>query len=410
MDKPDYKKYFPNDTNPPGAMKKYIIDSIKYLQENGNEEALEIPIDMLDQLFDDEMTITNNPNDFPPLTQMVLMKLINSSFAGDLFDGMLGQVGSSIAELKDVRDNGANRKMPGIPNYKSRKRISDEEMTTLMFEQIQKEMYTKMAPHLLRAAVTGNVGDLHAKVEGMEEALRASLEIVPEASEDAQLKIQEMIDYTEIFTQLVDPEQTTPEHFDRFMNVLITQFVNNRVDELNREIMEHSSDHENHDPEDCQIEDAKNFGAPAMHVLWRRFHGNESDENAYPIINSLDSVSCIIFDAFHNSIEFIGLTMHPALESPVMERLTEDVRENEDLKVEVFKLLTDYLKGKRDLVIALQKNSDDEDHTAIMVTLSAAAPQIKVLNDCIAISASDPDGILSESDMDAGLEKLLNGL
>jgi hypothetical protein len=391
-------------------MKKYLIDSIKYLQEQGNEEALEIPIDMLDQLFDDEMTITNNPNDFPPLTQMVMMKLINSSFAGELFDGMLGQVGSSIAELKDVRDNGANRKMPGIPNYKARKRISDEEMTTLMFEQIQKEMYAKIGPHLLRAAVTGKIDDLKAKIVAMEEALQGSLEIVPEASEDAQLKIQEMIDYTEIFTQLVDPEQTTPEQFDRFMNVLITQFVQNRVDELNREIMEHSSEHEDHDPEDCQIEEAKNFGAPAMHVLWRRYHGSASEENAYPIINSLDSVSCVIFDAFHNSIEFIGLTMHPALESPVMERLTEDVRENEDLKVEVFKLLTDYLKNQKDLVRALQKNSDNEDHTAIMVTLSAAAPQIKVLNDCIAISASDADGILSESDMDAGLEKILKGL
>jgi hypothetical protein len=410
MKKPDYKAYFPNETNPPGAMKKYIIDSIKYLQEQGNQEALEIPIDMLDQLFDDEMTITNNPNDFPPLTQMVLMKLINSSFAGDLFDGMLGQVGSSVAELKEVRENGPNRKMPGIPNHKSKKRISNEEMTSLMFEQIQKEMYAKMGPHLLRAAVTGNVSDLKAKVIGMEEALKSSLEIIPEASEDAQLKIQEMIDYTEMFTQLVDPEQTTPESFDRFMNVLITQFVYNRVEELNREIEEHSSEHEDHDPEDCQIEDAKNFGAPAMHVLWRRFHGNESEKNRYPIINSLDSVSCVVFDAFHNSIEFIGLTMHPALESPVMEQLTEDVRENEDLKVEVFKLLTDYLKNKRDLVEALQRNSDNEDHTAIMVTLSAAAPQLKMLNDCIAISASDPDGILSESDMDAGLEKLLKEL
>jgi hypothetical protein len=410
MKKPDYKKYFPEETSPPGAMKRYIIDSIKWLQEQGNEEALEIPIDVLDKLFDDEMTISNNPNDFPPLTQMVLMKLINSGFAGEIFDGMLGQVGSSIAEIKALQDNGANRKMPGVPNYKSRKKITDEEMTSMMFEQIQQEMYTKMGPHLIRAAVTGNVDDLKSKVDGMQQALKSSLEIVPEASEEAQLKVQEMIDYTDMYCRLVDPAETTPEHFNRFMNVLITKFVDNRVDEINNEIEGHGSDHADHSPEDCQMDEAKAFGAQVMHVLWRRFHGVESEDNAYPIINSLDSVSCIIFDAFHNSIEFIGITMHPALEAPVMNQLTEDVRENDDLRVEVFKLLTTYLKQHKDVIRALQRNADDDDHTAIMVTLSAAAPQIKVLNDCIAISASDPEVIMAESDMDAGLEKILKGL
>jgi hypothetical protein len=410
MEKPNYKKYFPEETNPPGAMKRYIIDSIKWLQENGNEEALEIPIEILDQLFDDEMTITNNPNDFPPLTQMVLMKLINSSFAAEIFDGMLGQVGSSIADIQAVHENGAKRQMPGVPNYKSRKKISDEEMTNMIFEQIQKEMYAKMGPQLIRAAITGNVEDLKKKVKGMEEALKNSLEIVPEASEDAQLKVQEMIDYTDIYCQMVDQETTTVEQFDRFMNILITQFVNNRVKDLNEEIENHSEDHADHDGEECQVGEAKKFGAPVMHVLWRRFHGYEKDKSKFPIIEGLDSVSCILFDAFHNSIEFIGLTMHPALELPVMEQLSEDITKNEEIKAEVFKLLTKYLKQNKDLLIALQKNADDEDHTAIMVTLSAAAPQLKMLNDCVAISMSDPKSIISGSDLDAGLEKILKGL
>lgn len=406
MKKPDYDDYFGEDGN--GDMKKFIIESVRWLQEQGNEQALEVPIAALETILPDGMELSKDPHDYEPSTQMVLMKLIRSDFAGDIFDPMLQRIGSSIEDIKAVQENGYRRRIPGLPVLPEKKdKHSAQDIEDAMFEALKREVYGRMTPVLLRAAALGKPDLLISKLAEMEEAMRTALAAVPDASDDAQNSIQELIDYTRIYTELIDDSKVNEKEYESFMNLLISRFINNRVDTINDAVSEIDHSHDGHDETVCNVELAKGFGAKVMHVLWRRYYGDDVEGGKHPQLERLNDISVVLFDAFNNTIEFVGLTPHPALEQAIMENLNENVPENNDLREEVFKIFTDFARSNDDVIQALREQHDEDDSARIMVTMTAACPQVKVLDECMLEVKSSSD-IVSGDDFEAALQGLLN--
>jgi hypothetical protein len=354
------------------------------------------------------MKLSGDPSDYEPSTQVVLMKLIRSDFAGEIFDPMLEQIGSSIEDIKAVQENGYRRRIPGLPVLPdSKKKRSPEEVEDAMFDALKREVYGRMAPALVRAAALGKPELLIGKLDEMQQAMTAALAAVPDASEDAQNSIQELIDYTRIYTELIDDEKVNEDEYNTFMNLLIGKFIVNRVDNINNALADDNHNHDDHPAEDCNIELAKDFGAKVMHVLWRRYYGDETEGGKHPQLERLNDISVVVFDAFNNTIEFVGLTPHPALEQPIMENLHENVPDNTDLRDEVFEMFTEFAKNNKDVVRALERQHDDDNSARIMVTMTAACPQIKVLDECMLETKSSSS--VQDGDLDAALEQLLNG-
>jgi len=406
MEKPAYDKYFGDDGS--GDMKKFIVDSVRWLQEQGNAQALEVPIEALETILPDDMKLSADPHDYEPSTQVVLMKLIRSDFAGEIFDPMLEQIGSSIEDIKTVQANGYRRRIPGLPVLPNKKdKQSAEDVEDAMFDVLKREVYGRMAPVLVRAAALGKPELLIGKLSEMEQAMTAALAAVPDASEDAQNSIQELIDYTRIYTELIDDEKVNESEYNTFMNLLIGKFITNRVDNINDAIADIDHSHDDHSADECNIEIAKDFGAKVMHVLWRRYYGDDPEPGKHPQLERLNDISVVLFDAFNNTIEFNGLTPHPALEQPIMENLHEHVPENSELREEVFEIFTEFAKNNKDVVAALKRQHDDDNAARIMVTMTAACPQIKVLDECMLETKASSS--VQDGDLDAALEQLLNG-
>ena len=410
MEKPVFDEYF-TDTGQkyPGAMKKYIIETLRWLQEQGNEEALEVPIDLLEQELDEEI-VAMDPSRLPPMAKLLMIKLIRSSFASELFDEMLKKVGSSVDEIRSVRENGTHRKMPGMPYVDKSTAMTEDEQREQMFELLKMEIHKKIAPALIKAGATGDVKFLRERFDALKDAADAALKIVVDSAgetpEEAVADIQELLDYTEIYIRMVDAEQTTPEHFNRFMNTLLSEYIENKVKELNEEIQNHN--HEGHDAEECNMMKAKDFPVPVMHTLWRRYYSDDETEPELPRLEAMQDISCILFDAFNNQIEFTGLTFHPSLEHVIGERMNEKIPQSDELREEVFKIFTRYVKNNPDLMRALEDQHADDERMAIMVSMDIACPTLAILDKCYVQSQSEPDDALSGSDLDAALAELLN--
>lgn len=414
MERPDFEKYFPSTgdnefADSPGSMKRFLIDSLRWVEQEKPELLEGLNIDLIEQAFTDDMILKSDPKEYPVEARIALHKILNSKAAGEIFDPILQRMDSSIAEIELMRNNKAARPMPGMPIMNNTEPASNEELAEAMYLALRHQVFQKMAPVLIRAAALSKPQIIEEKITGMEEAMRQALELVPEASEEAQESMQEIIDYTRIYTRLVDENDISRDHYDRFMNVLISKFVENRVDDINREIENHAEGHKDHEPEECNMQDAAALGVPVMHVLWRRYYGEDKVNPKTPCINAITDISCILFDVYNNSIEFIGLTMHPALEHSVMENLNKRIPSDDKLKAEVFELFTEFMKSRPELVASLKTQHEDDDSAAIMVSMSSACPQLKILDECIIISSSDADDLLSASDIDDQLAKLLEG-
>lgn len=408
MEKPNFDDYFTSTGQKyPGAMKRFIIDSLKFLQESGNEDALEIPIEMLENELDEEL-VADDPSKLPPLSRMLMIKLIRSSFAAEIFDQMLDKVGSSMADIRRLHEEGSFRQMPGMPYATTSEALTEDEMRERMYNMLKHEVHQKIAPALVKAGTTGNVDYLVEQSEKLKDAAKEALRIVGGTEDDeSAVEIQQLLDYNEVFIRMVDQEQTTQEHFSRFMNTLLNEFIDTRVDKLNREV--HNHEHKDHDADDCVFADpeVQNFEAPLMHCLWRRYYGMGEFESETPEIEKLQDVSTIIFDAFNNTIEFIGLTFHPALEHVITERMNEKIPGNDALREEVFQLFTKYVKNNPEIMRALERQHEGDDKMAIMVSMDVACPTLEVLDKCYISSQSESDESISESDLDAALAELL---
>lgn len=407
MEKPSYEDYFGDDGS--GDMKKFIIDNVRWLQEQGNEKALEVPITALEKILPDGMKLSSDPSDYEASTQMVLMKLIKSDFAGDIFDPMLQRIGSSMEDIKAVQENGYRRRIPGLPVLPEKKnKLSNEEIEEAMFDALKREVYGNMAPVLVRAAALGKPDLLIEKLSEMEKGMTEALAAVPDASEDAQNSVQELIDYTRIYTELIDDSKIDETQYNGFMNLLTGKFIENRVDAINNALAGDDHSHDDHSADECNIEIAKDFGAKVMHVLWRRYYGDGPEPGKYPQLERLTDISVVLFDAFNNTIEFTGLTPHPALEQPIMENLHEHVPENNELREEVFSIFTEFARNNHDVIDALKRYHEEDNAARIMVTMTAACPQVKVLDECM-LEIKSSSTVVGDDDLDAALQQLLNG-
>jgi hypothetical protein len=410
MNKPNPDDYKINDGEDL-RFRDYIIDMVEFLAESGNEEAKTFPRKMLEEIFPEGMTVGSDPRNYDPLAQMLLQRLIRSSFASEVFDPMLNNIGSSIEEMKRIAEEGPARAVPGMNIPKNR--ISDAERMNMMAQALLEKMLDHLTPALLKAAATGRVDQLKIKITELEEAMQEASDMVigPDDDDDdllsAKEKIQEIIDYTNFFTRIIDSKETSNEDFNRFLNTLIGHLIAERVDEINSEVMLHSGKHEDHDVDGCNIHEAAALGIPVMHTLWRRYYGAETSDSA---LDSMTDLAAVFFDAYHNSIEFVGIAIHPALEKPVMNSLNENVPDNHALRQETFKIFTEYMKVHPEILESLKSQHEGDDSAAIMVNMYATTPNLKIMDDSyhkmIDNSAVSSFEALSE-DIDEAIVKLL---
>lgn len=413
MDKPivnDYKIDGTEDMR----FRDYIIDMVEYLAESGNKEAKNFPRKLLEEVFPEGMNVSSDPRDYDKLAQMLLQRLIRSSFAAEVFDPMLEGIGSNINEMKRIAEEGPARAVPGMNIRKNK--ISDADRINQMAEALLEKMLDHLTPVLLKAAATGRVDELSSKVVDLTEAMNSASDFVgdihPNSDNDedylsAKEKIQEIIDYTNFFIRIVDNNETSSEDFNRFLNTLIGHLINERVNEMNEQVMLHSNDHAEHDPEGCNVHDAAALGVPILHTLWRRYYGAEPSDSA---LDSMTDLAAVFFDVYHNTIEFVGIAIHPSLEKPVMHSLNENVPDNGALREETFKIFSSYMKAHPELLESLKSQHEGDDSAAIMVNMYATTPNLKIMDDSYhkMIDNSAVSSFESLSvDVDEAIQKLL---
>lgn len=412
MEKPNKDDYVTGEGNDM-RFKDYLIDMVSYLAENGNEEAKEFPTKMMAEIFPDDMNVTGDPRDYEPLARLLLQRLIRSGFAAEIFDPMLSEIGSNIEEMKRISTEGPARPVPGM-NIPKRNVMSDEERVNAMAEALLERIVDKLTPALLKAAATGRVSELKERITELDNALNDVTEMMTPAGAEpdegislGQQKLQEIIDYTHFFIRIIDEEQTSADDFNRFLNTLIGHLIGERVDEINAEVMLHPDKHADHDAGDCSIHDAAELGIPPMYVLWRRYYGGEQGDSP---LEALSDLAAVFFDAFHNTIEFVGIAVHPGLEKPLMSSLNDNIPDNDELREETFKLFSEFVRNHPEVMKSLEKQHEGDDRAAIMVNMYATTPNLKIMDDSyhktIDNSAIDSFESLS-GDIDEAIQKLL---
>jgi hypothetical protein len=293
-------------------------------------------------------------------------------------------------------------------------KVSDVDRINMMAAALLEKMLDHLTPILLKAAATGRVDELEVKVQELTKAMEDASDLVTSPGDvvdpdlaTAEEKIQEIIDYTNFYARIIDEKQTSTEDFNRFLNTLIGHLISERVDEMNTEIMLHSDKHADHDAADCNVHEAAAWGIPVMHTLWRRYYGAEPSDSP---LDSMTDLAAVFFDAYHNTIEFVGIAIHPGLEKPLMHSLNENVPDNDNLRQETLKIFTKYMKANPELLKSLEDQHEGDDSAAIMVNMYATTPNLKIMDDSyhkmIDNSAVSSFEALSD-DIDEALQKLL---
>lgn len=340
--KPYFKDYLKDDA----GFKKYIVETIEYLRKQGVEKAIAFDLDGLKAVMPDDVT----PDKViaaggPAMRELVksLMRDLGWAVFGDMLSDM-GLDEDMVNAMTQGKLNSTGKNIPGSRTTGSVAAAAAEEANALHAQLLE-----EIAVPIDMALATNNPSLLDAVIGAASNAISLA-ENVGKSGGAAATVVQELIDSTLLFQELIDNDRTTVEEYQAFLNKLVAFFIEDEIDETNKVAL---SDHSSHDKNECEM---VNHPTEPLKVLYRRFY-DEKDESAPPI----EGLSLIVFDTVRKVVHPIAFSIHDALTPRTDETFNKSCRSDEGEKF-IVKCLMNFVEDDKDLasqVLNVQKIGED---------------------------------------------------
>lgn len=305
--KKNLKPYYKDYAKIEDGFKKYIVDSIKHERKLGNKDAVDFDLDAFIATVPDGIEPGNvyRANDKINPDARAALKDVMNKFGFQIFSDMMADMGMSeeiITHLINREKNEASTTPTGktIPGF-------NDSSPSVDMERVNDLLYTKtlevMGSMIDDALSVNNPQLLTPIINKMDEIIAEH----SDATHESKTLMQELADTTRVFVELIDDNATTVEEYESFQNKLISFFIEDEVDDVNKSAKE---EHKDHDPNECEFIQRTN-GLPPLQVLYRRIHAMDgTDGNKVPAIPGL---AVVVLDTVRGQIVPIAFSLHEAM-------------------------------------------------------------------------------------------------
>jgi hypothetical protein len=364
--KKNLKPYFKDYQKDASGFKKYIVETIEYLRKQGDEKAIAFDLDALIVVLPDDITpdgiIANKSPALRQVTRDLMQKL-----GWAVFGDMLADMGLD-KEMVDAMTSGATNKTgKNIPG--SRTEDSVKSSMAAEAEALHMQLLKEIAEPIDLAIATNNPSLLDAVINAAQSAMDVAKNM-GKSGGPADEVVQELIDSTLVFQELIDADKTTVEEYQAFLNKLVAFFIEDEVVETNKVAMD---DHSKHDANECEM---VNHPTEPLKVLYRRFY-DDKDESAPPIEN----LSLIVFDTVRGVVHPIAFSIHDALTPRADEAFNKSCRSDKGQKF-IVEAVMSFVNDDKELAEKVMdiKPFDDEHNAAVLkVQPDVISPSSEVL-------------------------------
>lgn len=379
----ELKPYYKNYIKSPDGFKRYMVDSVLYLREQGIAAAV---------AFDLDNFIANVPETIEPdqvytsdsmgeAGRKAVRDLLQD-MGFHVFADMMGDMGMDNDTIQlllsgEILESKAptGKQIPGFNDANAKVAAEEQaqglyKATLEVLEEIIKDSLSHNNPALLQAVITSMKMTILRKGGN--------------ASDETQAIMQELMETTQVFSELVDDNRTTVEEYESFQNKLINFFISDEIEETNTNAR---LEHESHDPAECEFM-LRSKGKPPLQVLYRRIHamdgtnGNKSD--------AIPNLSLIVLDTVRGQITPIAFSLHEAMSETTADTFQAACRSESGMNF-IMGLLVEFRKQDTErfdeIVGAKRITNDGEDMLAMSIAVKPeiitpqSATMVKILQE-----------------------------
>lgn len=304
--KKNLKPYYKDYAKIEDGFKKYIVDSIKYERKLNNKDAIDFDLDAFIAAVPDGIEPGNvyRANDKIAPDARAALKDVMDKFGFQIFSDMMADMGMSEEIITHLinREKGPQNPPSGktIPGFNdSNPEVEMEHVNNLLYHKTL-EVMGSMIDDALQA---NNPQLLIPIVDKMDEIISDK----GNADSGAKDLMQELADTTRVFVELIDDNVTTVEEYESFQNKLISYFIQDEVDDVNKSADE---EHKDHDPAECEYIQ-RTDGQPPLQVLYRRIHAMDGTDGNK--VAAIPGLSVVVFDTVRGQIVPIAFSLHEAM-------------------------------------------------------------------------------------------------
>lgn len=365
-ERPHYKDY----QNTSNGFKTYIADAVLFLRSQGNKDAKAFDLDGFLEAVPDEVTPENlsAASDAAPYISDLIRKM-----GWEIFGDMLTNVGLSKETVDMFMDDdfkGLNTTGKNIPGLSSG---DDSRAAHVRAKAIYAGILHKLSNRIIEATSKNDPSVLNDTIETLQRVQNDTSDM--NVSQIARDHIQNLLDATLVFQELIDNEQTTPEEYNSFLNNMINHFIHDQVTETNENVI---GEHTDHDPEHCDLTIYENDGP--LQIVYRRFFNEDEEDPAIP------GLHLIILDTARGVVHPVAISLHEALTPIAEKKFISDCKSEEGSNF-IGNQVVAFIKDNEKLVGAMiSKEEIDEETTAAVLRVSpeVVSPTAHMLRDVLA--------------------------
>ncbi len=304
--KKNLKPYYKDYAKITDGFKKYIVDSIKYERKLNNKDAIDFDLDAFSAAVPDGIEPGNvyRANGKISPEARAALKDVMDKFGFQIFSDMMADMGMSeevithlINREKTPKNAPSGKTIPGFND--NNPQVEMEHINNMLYQKTL-EVMGSMIDDALQA---NDPQMLIPIVNKMDEIISDK----GDADSGARELMQELADTTRVFVELIDDNVTTVEEYESFQNKLISFFIQDEVDDVNKSADE---EHKDHDPGECEYIQ-RTDGQPPLQVLYRRIHAMDGTDGNK--VDAIPGLSVVVFDTVRGHIVPIAFSLHEAM-------------------------------------------------------------------------------------------------
>lgn len=366
--RPHYKDY----QKDPEGFKAYVKDMVEFLRSQGHKDAKAFDLDALLRLMPDDITpetVAETPELAPYISELI------QKMGWDVFGDMFTNLGLSregmeafLAEDDDVDSlNATGKEIAGLNSG------SSSRFGTNKANAIYKQIIDRLGRVIILATSKNDPTILNEPIESLTRVQADTADLA--VSDEARNNIQNLLDSTITFQELIDNERTTPEEYNSFLNNMIAHFIADQVNETNETV---KGKHDDHDPEQCDLTEFTNDGP--LKIVYRRLYSAKDDEVPIP------NLHLIVLDTVRGVVHPIAISLHEAL-SPIAEKTFNSDCRSRDGSNFIANSVISFIRDNEDLVKAMVKPEDtdeSEGQAMLRVSCEVVSPTAVMMREVLA--------------------------
>ena len=366
-ERPDYTQY----SKDPDGFKSYLQDMIWFLRSEGNIHALSFDLDGFLKTLPADATpegLISSDESAPYISELL------QNLGWELFGDMLKKSGLTEDTMKMILRsedftglNATGKDIPGLSDPTGGR--FDKTKANAIYSAI----LDKLSTRIIEATSANDPKLLDEPIQNLTSVQERTADM--KVSSEARENIQNLLESTIVFQELIDNDRTTPEEYNSFLNNMITGFINDQIEDTNKTVV---GKHTDHNSDDCDLTQFHSDGP--LKIVYRRLYSAKDDEVPIP------GLHLIVLDTARGVVHPIAISLHEALSSITEKRFASDCRSDEGSNF-IGSSVISFIKDNEDLVrsmISRESMDDDVDAAVLKVSPEVVSPTASMMREVLA--------------------------